>query len=181
MWFDLEIYFDDYNPDRIDIECNEYHKARSIGWHEEELANTRNIFGPKVYKDIIKLNTPWSFKMPKDYSLIIRSLDYNFNNHFYPFPGLQYDVEPIITLPILLRRDLGSFRISAGDPLVILEIIQNKNLKLRVVKDDNELSSHTKYFIDAQKTTIPKGSKSRVLSDKETQGLTKLYNKFKGK
>lgn len=181
MWFDLEIYFDDYDPDRIDIECNNYHKERTIGWHKEDLANTRNIFGNKVYKDIIKLSTPWTFKMPKGYSLAIRSLDYSFNNHFYPFPGLQYDVEPIITLPILLRRDLGSFRISAGDPLVVLEIIKNKNLKLKVVKNDDELLSHTKYFIDSQNTTIPKGSKSKVLSNNEIQGLTKMYNKFKGK
>jgi hypothetical protein len=177
MWFDLEIYFDEYNPECIDIECNDYHKHRSIGWHQEDLANTRRIFGNKFYKDVIKLNTPWTFKMPKGYSLIIRPLDYNYNNHFYPFPGLQYDVEPIITLPILLRRDLGSFKISAGEPLVILQILKNDNIKLNIVKDDDELSSHTKYFIDAQNTTIPK----RNQPTNELQGLTKMYNKFKGK
>lgn len=181
MWFDLEIYFNDYDPDQIDIECNPYHKERSIAWHKEDLANTRGIFGNKFYKDIIKLNTPWTFKAPKGYSIVIRPIDYNFNNNYFPFPGLQYDIEPIITLPILLRRDLGSFRISAGDPLVIIQVIKNDMPKMKIVKDDVELKNRTKYFLDAEKSIIPKGMDTKLLPREKTQGLTKFYNKFKGK
>lgn len=180
MWFDLEIYFNDYDPEHIHIECNNYHKEKTIGWHLEDLANTRRMFGDNFFKDVIKLNSPWTFKLPKGYSIAIRPLDYNFNSKFFPFPGLQYDVEPIITLPILLKRNFGSFKISAGDPLVVIEIIKNDNLKLNVVKNDSELIKHTKYFIDACKTKIPKGINNRTLSSNEIHGLTKMYNKIKG-
>ena len=100
MWFDLEIFFNKYDSNEIEINCPDSCK-NEIGWHDENLAHTKQYFGNNVYKDILKLSSPWMFKLPKHHVLIVRSFDYNFNNNFYPFPGLQYDAEPILTLPIL--------------------------------------------------------------------------------
>ena len=178
MWFDLEIYFDE--QDRILVECNDYHRQRSIGWHAGEWANTREHFGKQFWKDILKLSSPWAFKAPKGDAIMIRALDYHYDNHFVPISGIQYDVEPVFTSPILIRQDLGNFRISAGDPLLILEIV-DPSKKISVVKDDKELMEHTKYFMDMRKSTIPKAENSPRLDDQSSQGMTQLYNKLKGK
>lgn len=181
MWFDLEIYFNKYEPSQIELEYNPYHK-KSISWHDPDLTKTKQNFGNNFFHKVIKLNTPWTFKLPKGYAVSVRALDYGFDSHFYPFPGLQYDSEPVLTLPILLRQDLGSFRISAGDPLVILQIINMNEKKINIVsfEDDLELNKNTKYFWYAEKSTIPKGLGNKYLDKNSPHGLTKLYNKTKG-
>lgn len=179
MWFDLEIYFNKYKPDEMDIECNDSYK-HTIQWHRESLVNTKVHFGDIFWKDIIKFHTPWAFKAPKNHAIMMRALDYHYQSNLVAISGLQFDAEPILTVPMLIRQDLGSFKISVGDPLCIIEVVDTTK-KIKLVKDDDELTNHTKYFLDMQSTKIPKGPGNRELNIREPQGLTKLYNKIKGK
>ncbi len=163
MWFDLKISKGD-KPNSINFEHNEWW-ANFI--QMQEGAKEVSKYFDKNYMDVIfKLVTPWYFKLPKDHALILRSLDFNFGNKFYPFSGLLYDASPRINIPMLLKLEKKSIMIRAGDPLVLLEIINVKNVpKLEMVhQSDEEMISHWKKYLDSTKSSL------------SSKSLTSAYN-----
>ena len=100
--------------------------------------------------------TPWYIKLPKDHALILRSLDFNFGDKFYPFSGLVYDASPRINIPMLLNLEKKPIMIRAGDPLVLLEIVNVKNVpKLEMVHQSPWRISARRYALGNKSTSVP--------------------------
>ena len=157
MWFDLKISKGD-EPNSINFEHNEWwEKFIQMQGGAEEVSKH---FGKDYMNVIFKLITPWYFKLPKDHALILRSLDFNFGDKFYPFSGLVYDASPRINIPMLLNLEKKPIMIRAGDPLVLLEIVNVKNVpKLEMVhQSDKEMISYWKKYLDSKKEGLPNGS-----------------------
>lgn len=168
MWFDLQLVMTD---DHLAFNCHPYWQDW-IDYHKGELFKTQDYFGQHFFKDILKLNTPWIFDLPKDHSIIQRALDYNFADRFYPFPGRCENVGIDITIPMLLNSREHIININAGEPLVVIEVHHNDSVKMETVPYDDEdvvpkwnMWSSGKLVYDLQGTKQYKIMKREIKTD----------------
>jgi len=164
MWFDMTI---ELTEEKIGYSCHPYWKDW-IDFHREDIVKCRDYFGQHFHKDILKINTPWIFDLPKDHSLIQRALEYNFADRFYPFPGRCEDVGIDITIPMLLNSREKIIELKAGEPLVVLEVHHNDSVKMETVPyDDEDVLSKWKMWSAAKLVYDLQGTKQYKLMKRE--------------
>lgn len=82
---------------------------------------------PNTLKCVLKINTPWSVKMPKGYSLIYAPLWYDNETRFSVIPGIFNSPEHnYLNIQIYWHVLGGKETIKAGTPLVRLIPIRNE-------------------------------------------------------
>jgi hypothetical protein len=151
-WQDIEITLEENGkyswstPIDMRTLSSTYNETQLVVHHENDFFNYRLNWPQNTFSKIIKINMPWTVKVPKGYLLYQVHPFYLDENRFSVLPACyssEYGLARII-VPMLWHSLKGKFLINAGTPVAQVFLVKQENFDIEMssISDNMQIKKY---------------------------------------
>lgn len=138
-----DVYIKTHEDNTIEWRVNYSGDGDYIGFHIKENFKFMNHWPSNANETVLKFNTGWFAKIPKNYTLLQIPLIFQDDDRFTTIPGMYSSNLGLAALnvPVFWNRTYEDETIiKAGTPLAQFILIKNENFKHKITNDREKIS-----------------------------------------